>query len=90
MKKILLPALLLLAACGGKKQPESVPQPKAAEGAAAPAVSSAAVQNNPLKAPGDYLKTTVGRVAEAKAAKALFERTAREEAAADVNATGGN
>lgn len=61
-----------------KKQPENVPVPKATPPAqTAAAVSTAPVfSQNPLAAPGNYLKTTVGRVKEAKDAKALFEKTA--------------
>lgn len=99
MKKILFAAMLCalgFAACK-KKQPEVIPQPKAADAQAlavpaAPAVSTApALEQNPLKAPGNYLKTTVGHINEAKAAKALFEKTAKQEAdSLDLNNTGGN
>jgi hypothetical protein len=93
MKKLILLLALPLAACGSKKQPETVPQPKAGapETAAAPAVSTPTAGADLLHAPGNYLKTTVGHINEAKAAKALFEKTAKEEASsADLNNTGGN
>jgi len=74
-----------------KKAPEEIPQPKVAEQAAAAGVSTAAVAANPLAVPGAYLKSTVGQIDKAKAAKALYEKTAKEEAAAlDLNNTGGN
>ena len=99
MKKILFTVTLCslgFSACK-KKQPEVIPQPKAADAQAmavpaAAAVSTAPVlEQNPLKVPGNYLKTTVGHIGEAKAAKALFEKTAKQEAASlDLNNTGGN
>ncbi len=99
MNKILFTAILCalgFAACK-KKQPETIPQPKAADALAmaapaAQAVSTAPVlEQNPLKVPGNYLKTTVGHIGEAKAAKALFEKTAQQEAdSLDLNNTGGN
>lgn len=80
-----------LAACK-KKAPESVPVPKAAPAGQAAAASTAPVfSQNPLTAPGNYLKTTVGHVKEAKEAKALFEATAKDEyKSLDLNNTGGN
>ncbi len=91
----LLTALLLcagLAACKKAKQPEQVPQPKMDETqAAAPAVSTAAVQQNPLAAPGNYLKSTVGQIDKAKAAKVLYEDAAKKSMQSlDLNDTGGN
>ena len=82
--------IAVLAACK-KKPPETVPVPKA-EPPAQAAVSTAPVfSQNPLTAPGNYLKTTVGHVKEAKAAKALFETTAKDEHnSLDLNNTGGN
>lgn len=82
------------AACK-KKQPEVIPQPKAAEAVAvstAAAVSTApAAARGLLNVPGNYIKTTVGHIGEAKAAKALFEKTAKQEAdSLDLNNTGGN
>ncbi len=80
--KTCIPLAILAVAFGftscKKKQPETVPVPKAEPPAqAAPAVSTSPVlSQNPLTAPGNYLKTTVGRVKEAKDAKALFEKTA--------------
>lgn len=94
MKLHFLAAALALPAFFGcqKKQPENIPQPKAGTPAQAAAVSSApVVDQNPLTAPGTYLKTTVGHIQEAKDAKALYEETARKNAAAlDLNNTGGN
>ncbi len=92
----LLTALLLcagLAACKKAKQPEQVPQPKMDEPqAAAPAVSTApAVDQNPLNAPGNYLKSTVGQIDKAKAAKVLYEDAAKKSMQSlDLNDTGGN
>lgn len=73
------------AACK-KKPPENVPVPKADA-----AVSTAPVVNqNPLTAPGNYLKTTVGQVQKAKDAKALFEESARKNIQSlDLDNTGG-
>lgn len=75
-----------------KKQPETVPVPKAEPPAQAAAVSTAPVfSQNPLTAPGNYLKTTVGHVKEAKDAKALYEKTAKDGLKSlDLNNTGGN
>ena len=93
--KNIITALLLLAsaAASKKKQPETVPVPKAAP----PPRTAAAISTAPafsqdlLTAPGNYLKTTVGHVKEAKAAKALFEKAAKDELkSADLNNTGGN
>ncbi len=85
-----------LVACK-KKQPEVIPQPKAADGQSMAVPAAAAVSTAPaaalglLNAPGNYVKTTVGHIGEAKAAKALFEKTAKQEAAGlDLNNTGGN
>jgi len=93
MKNGYLAAALALAALGAcqKKQPENIPQPKA-EPAQAAAVSTATViDQNPLTAPGTYLKTTVGRVQQAKDAKALYEATEKKNLdALNLNDTGGN
>jgi len=94
VKKIIVLAALAafgFSACG-KKQPETIPQPKAGPSGQAAAVSTgAAAGGNPLEAPGNYLQTTVGRVGEAKAAKALFEKTAVQQLdSLDLNKTGGN
>lgn len=88
----LIAAAAALVSCK-KKQPENVPVPKTEPPPkTAAAVSTAPVLGrNPLEAPGNYLKTTVGHVKEAKAAKALFEKTALNELkSADLNNTGGN
>lgn len=94
MKKIIFLAALAafgFSACK-KKQPESIPQPKTGPDGQAAAVSTGpAVAGSPLAAPGNYLETTVGRVGEAKAAKALFEKTAVQQLdSLDLNKTGGN
>lgn len=81
-----------LSACK-KKPPESVPVPKTEPpAAAAVAVSTApGFSQNPLTAPGNYLKTTVGHIKEAKEAKALYEKTAKDGLKSlDLNNTGGN
>ncbi|HCC47454.1 MAG TPA: hypothetical protein DEQ38_04970 [Elusimicrobia bacterium] len=92
--QFLTAALALTGLCAGcgKKQPESVPQPKAEAAAQAAAVSTAPVfSQNPLAAPGNYLKTTVGRVQEAKDAKALYEEAAKKSMGSlDMDDTGGN
>lgn len=78
---------LFLGACKKKQQPENIPQPKAE----APAVSTSAVTQNPLEAPGAYIKSTVGQINKAKAAAAIYEESARKSMqAADPNNTGGN
>lgn len=92
MKITLTAAFLALAFSVGackKKAPENIPQPKVEPQAAA--VSTAAVTTNILEAPGAYLQSTVGQIDKAKAAKALYEKAARDNAAAlDLNNTGGN
>lgn len=95
MKLQLLTAALVLAGLSAgcrKKSPENVPQPKAEAPAAAAAASTAPVfSQNPLAAPGNYLKTTVGRVQEAKDAKALYEEAAKKSMGTlDLNDAGGN
>ena len=74
------------AACG-KPAPENIPRPKT-DGAA----ETASVSTGPtLTAPGNYLKTSAGHVGEARAAKALFEKTARLELdGPDPGKTAGN
>lgn len=75
-----------------KKQPEKVPVPKAEPPAQAAVSSTTPVfSQNPLTAPGNYLKTTVGHVKEAKDARALYEKTAKDGLKSlDLNNTGGN
>lgn len=75
-----------------KRQPENIPQPKAETAAQERPVSTApAVNQNPLTAPGNYLKTTVGQVQKARDAKALYEETAKQGLKSlDLNDTGGN
>lgn len=91
-----LMVLACLTACEKKRAPEQIPQPKAdgpqAAAPAAPAASTApVVDQNPLTAPGNYLKTTVGQVQKAKAAKALYEDAAKKSMQSlDLNDTGGN
>jgi hypothetical protein len=85
--------VLLFAACGAKKRPESLSQPETGElsRVSAPAVSGAAAGNKLLLAPGRYLKAMAGHAGEAKAARALYERIAKEESSGlDLNNTGGN
>jgi hypothetical protein len=95
MKGRFLAAVLIagafFAACK-KKPPENVPVPKAETAAAEPAVPAApAVNQNPLTAPGNYLKTTVGQVQKAKDAKALYEQSAKQNIQSlDLDDTGGN
>ncbi len=93
MRSILISALLI---CGGslsackKPAPEQVPLPKAETPPAAVSTVTA-VGQNPLTAPGNYLKTTVGQVQKAKDAKALYEETAKKNLQGlDLNDTGGN
>jgi len=99
MGKIMTAALICaaFAACDKKKPPEQIPQPKAeapaaAASAAAPAASTApVVEQNLLKAPGNYLKTTVGQIQKAKDAKAIYEDSAKKSMdSLDLNNTGGN
>lgn len=80
------------AACK-KKPPETVPVPKAEP----PALAAAAVSTAPaagqdlLAAPGNYLKTTVGQVQKAKAAKTLYEKAAQDRLnSMDPGNIGGN
>lgn len=91
--KILFAAVLIaftLGACK-KKQPENIPQPKAEQAQAAAVSTAPVVDQNPLTAPGTYLKTTVGQIDKAKAAAALYEKSAVESAKSlDLNNTGGN
>jgi hypothetical protein len=82
---------LFAGACKKKEQPENIPQPKAEATTAAPAVSTSAITQNPLEAPGAYLKSTVGQINKAKAAAALYEESAKKSMqSADPNNTGGN
>ena len=95
MKKIILTACLIALTAGCKKKvpvPEPVPAPKAEAGETSGAASTRAVtMGGMLAAPGNYVRTTVGQVQKAQAAKALFETTAKEESKSlDLNDTGGN
>lgn len=88
---ILAVAAAALGALGCKKKaPEQIPQPKAETQTAA--VSTApAVEQNPLKMPGNYLKTQVGNIDKAKAAKALYEKAAADHMETlDLGGSGGN
>ncbi|MDD2805187.1 MAG: hypothetical protein PHV33_06500 [Elusimicrobiales bacterium] len=89
LKFLAVLAVPALFACQ-KKQPENIPQPKAEQAQAA--VSTApVVDQNPLTAPGTYLKTTVGRVQQAKDAKALYEATEKKNLdSLNLNDPGGN
>lgn len=96
MKTYITSAILAVSFClvsCKKKQPENVPVPKAeppAQAAAAPSTAPVFSQN-PLTAPGNYLKTTVGHVKEARDASALYEKTAKDGLKSlDLNNTGGN
>ncbi len=74
-----------------KKAPEPIPQPKPEPAPQAASASTVPASGNPLKMPGNYLKTTVGHIDEAKAARALYEKTAKQELnSLDLNNTGGN
>lgn len=93
MKKSYLAYMVLagasLCACT-KKQPENIPQPEA-EGGAVAASTAPVVEQNPLKAGANYLKTTVGQVEKAKAAAAVYEDAAKEHFnGTDVGDAGGN
>jgi len=94
MGKIIAVLLLAVFAAGcKKKEPEQIPVPKAEPAAAAvPAAEPAAPapSQNPLTAPGNYLKTTVGQVQKAKAAAAVYEDAAKNRAdALDSSKLGG-
>lgn len=93
MKKIIFTACLIALTAGCKKKvpaPERVPTPKAGEISAA-ASTAAATTGGMLAAPGNYIRTTVGQVEKAKAAKTLFETTAKEQTKSlDLTDTGGN
>jgi len=95
--KTYLTLAILAAAFGSaackKKPPETVPVPKAEPPAqAAAAVSTApAAGLNPLAAPGNYLRTTVGQVQNAKAFKAVYEKAAKDRLdSMDPGDTGGD
>ena len=96
MKKIILTACLvaLTAACQKKAPPpEQVPAPKAEAGevSGAAASTAAATTGGMLAAPGNYIRSTVGQVEKAKAAKALFETTAKEQSKSmELTDPGGN
>lgn len=94
MKKIFLTACLITMTAACKKPappPENVPAPKAGDAAAVAASTEAAKPVGMLQAPGNYIRTTVGQVEKAKAAKALFETAAKEESKQrDLNDNGGN
>lgn len=90
MGKIFAVLLIAVFAAGcKKKEPEQVPVPKA-EPAAAAVPAAPAPSQNPLTAPGNYLKTTVGQVQKAKAAAAVYEDAAKNRAdALDSSKLGG-
>ena len=56
-----------------------VPKAGAGELSGAAASTSAATTGGMLAVPGNYIRATVGQVEKAKAAKALFETTAKEQ-----------
>jgi hypothetical protein len=86
MGKIFAVLLMAVFAAGcKKKEPENIPQPKAESAAAATAAPAAepaapAPSQNPLTAPGNYLKTTVGQVQKARDAAAVYEDAAKNRA----------
>jgi len=89
IKIILLFALIGgLAACE-KPAPENPPEPKAPANSAADALAAAAVStsalsyNSLLNAPGNYLKTTVGRLGAAKDAVKVYEKSEAESMTLD-------
>ena len=94
MKRIILALSLAVsgAACEKKAPPpESAPAPKAQTeelpGGAAVARSTTSL----LDLPGEYVKNTVGQVAKARAAKALYEDSAKAQTKnLDLNENGGN
>lgn len=81
MKKIILMMLLVAPGAGCKKKvppPVSVPVPKAQ------------VEGSLLNAPGNYIRNTVGQADKAKAAKTLFEDTAKKRVQSlELNETSG-
>ncbi|KAF0124118.1 MAG: hypothetical protein FD154_2501 [Elusimicrobia bacterium] len=93
MKTLVAAVILTALALGAceKKRPENIPQPKADQAQTAAVSTAPAVDQNPLTAPGSYLKSTVGQIDKAKAAAALYEKSAAESAKSlDFNDTGGN
>jgi len=97
MKKVFLTACLIALTAGCKKKApvqEPVPVPKTEAGevsGAAPASTAAVNAGGMLQAPGNYVRTVVGQVDKAKAAKALFEKTAAEQSGQqNLNDNGGN
>lgn len=84
MGKIIAVLLVAVFAVGcKKKEPENIPVPKAEPAAAAVSAAEPAApapSQNPLTAPGNYLKTTVGQVQKAKAAAAVYEDAAKNRA----------
>lgn len=92
MKMTIAAALLLpaLFACQ-KKRPENIPRPKTEPPAQAAVSTVPAAGRNPLAAPGNYLKTTVGQIQKAKDAKALYEATEKKNLdGLNLDNTGGN
>lgn len=66
-------ALAVFATGCKKKQPEPIPQPKAREAAA-----KQDSEKPPETAVGNYLRGQVDNIEKAKAAKALYEKSAQE------------
>jgi hypothetical protein len=83
MKNLVIAVIFVLAsgaAACKKRAPEPIPRPKADEAAQGAGASTDSVKAaGLLEAPGNYLKTAVGQVDKARAAKALFEKTAKQE-----------
>ena len=95
MKTIVLSLSLavLCAACGKNvPPPEGAPAPKAqAEGLPGGAGVAGSTTTSLLDMPGEYVKTTVGQVAKARAAKAQYEEAAKAQTKnLDLNENGGN
>ena len=93
MKGIVLALSLAAAgaACGKKVQPpETVPAPKAQSEELSGGVAGSTTTSL-LAAPGNYVRSTVGQVAKARAAKTLYEDSAKAQTKnLDLNETGGN
>ncbi len=85
MKNIVLSLVFAALATGCGKQvppPASVPAPKtqAEELPGAAVAGSTMTTDGLLNAPGNYIENAVSNIDKAKAAKALFENTAKEQA----------
>ncbi len=95
MKRIILTLTFaaVCAACGKKvPPPENAPSPKALAGELSGGAGVAgSTTTSLLDMPGEYVKNTVGQVAKAKAAKALYEEAAKAQTKnLNLNENGGN